>query len=450
MKLGKIHNPLPQSLQEDLKKCTHIIQKFTKKELGNDSLAKVIPPDIIKNAKGICIMTVVKAGFLFSGRAGTGLVVARTRDGWSAPSAIGTAGMGYLLEILLRFGGQIGAEVTDFVIILNTEAAVKAFSMGGNVTLGGNLSVAAGPFGRSAEAGGAIGQLAPVFSYSKSKGTCPGLTIGLFAGISIEGSVIVERKDANNIFYGRSIPPQEILSGSVVPPPSCQPLFDALNKQSEVSPSMGTFNGPMDTGKFNYGQSNGHSSLPRYQDQPPTPYTPVKPKFSSDAYQSNDRYQQPQYADQAKDQYQSYDRQSKQNSYDRYPKANDHYKQEHQSTDRYEKHQSNDRYKQQKSNDRYPQTSADTYSTANQSNGRYDEPTTEFGDYRQPAVSKPTPPQRLPIATAIFKFSGERDSDLSLEVGDLVTVLKREDEWWHGRVGRREGDFPANYVRLEE
>jgi SH3 domain-containing YSC84-like protein 1 len=47
-----------------------------------------------------------------------------------------------------RFGGQIGAEVTDFVIILNTEAAVKAFSMGGNVTLGGNLSVSAGPFGR--------------------------------------------------------------------------------------------------------------------------------------------------------------------------------------------------------------------------------------------------------------------------------------------------------------
>ena len=39
-------------------------------------------------------------------------------------------------------GGQVGAELTEFVFILNTPDAVKAFSHGGNVTLGGNLSVA--------------------------------------------------------------------------------------------------------------------------------------------------------------------------------------------------------------------------------------------------------------------------------------------------------------------
>ena len=93
----------------------------------------IIPQDILLNAKGLAIFTVVKAGFLFSGRAGTGIVVARLEDGsWSAPSAIGTGGMG--------FGGQIGAEITDFVIVLNTQAAVKSFCRGGNVTLGGSLS----------------------------------------------------------------------------------------------------------------------------------------------------------------------------------------------------------------------------------------------------------------------------------------------------------------------
>jgi lipid-binding SYLF domain-containing protein len=61
------------------------------------------------------------------------VVVARLEDGtWSAPSAIGTGGMG--------FGGQIGAEITDFVIVLNTRAAVRSFMKEGNVTLGGNLS----------------------------------------------------------------------------------------------------------------------------------------------------------------------------------------------------------------------------------------------------------------------------------------------------------------------
>lgn len=93
----------------------------------------IIPTNILSRAKGLAIFTVIKAGFLFSGRAGAGIVVARLEDGtWSAPSAIGAGGMG--------FGGQIGAEITDFVIVLNTRSAVKSFMKEGNFTLGGNLS----------------------------------------------------------------------------------------------------------------------------------------------------------------------------------------------------------------------------------------------------------------------------------------------------------------------
>ena len=46
-----------------------------------------------------------------------------------------TGGMG--------IGWQAGAEVTDFVIILNTQQAVDAFYKP-NATLGGNLTVSAG------------------------------------------------------------------------------------------------------------------------------------------------------------------------------------------------------------------------------------------------------------------------------------------------------------------
>jgi lipid-binding SYLF domain-containing protein len=82
----------------------------------------------------------LKAGFVFSGKAGSGLVIARLPDGsWSAPSCIATGGLGW--------GLQIGADITDFVVVLNTEDAVRAFSMGGNVTIGGNISAAAGPIG---------------------------------------------------------------------------------------------------------------------------------------------------------------------------------------------------------------------------------------------------------------------------------------------------------------
>src|SRR5262249_27650684 len=62
--------------------------------------------------------------------------------GWSGPSAIGTGGAG--------FGFQVGAEVTEYVMVLNTDAAVKAVLRGGNVTLEGDVSVAAGPVGCTA------------------------------------------------------------------------------------------------------------------------------------------------------------------------------------------------------------------------------------------------------------------------------------------------------------
>jgi SH3 domain-containing YSC84-like protein 1 len=91
----------------------------------------------MRAAKGLAVMTVTKAGFIGSVRGGTGIVVARLDKGWSGPSAIGTGGIGV--------GFQAGAEVTELVIVLNTPAAVDAFAKGGNVTLGGALSVAAGP-----------------------------------------------------------------------------------------------------------------------------------------------------------------------------------------------------------------------------------------------------------------------------------------------------------------
>ena len=102
-------------------------------------------------------------GFVFSGKAGSGIVIARLPDGsWSAPSCIATGGVGW--------GLQIGADVTDFVIVLNSEDAVRAFSIGGNVTIGGNISASAGPIGTGAAVSASLAHPAPMFSYSKSKG----------------------------------------------------------------------------------------------------------------------------------------------------------------------------------------------------------------------------------------------------------------------------------------
>src|SRR6266403_2469452 len=173
---------------------------------------KGIPPRILRRAQGLAIISVVKAGLIFSGKAGEGVVIARTGRGWSGPSFIGTGGAGW--------GLQIGAQVTDFVIVLNNDRAVRAFSRGGNVTIGADVSAAAGPVGRTAA--GAVAPTAAVYTYSRSK--------GLFAGVSLEGAVLATQRDSNFRYYGRPVRADEILSGLTAPPPGAAPLRRALGR----------------------------------------------------------------------------------------------------------------------------------------------------------------------------------------------------------------------------
>ena len=116
--------------------------------------------------------------------------------------------------------------MTDFVMILNDPAAVRAFQQLGSVTLGGNLSIAAGPVGRNAEASGAANfkSVAPIFSYSKTK--------GLFAGVSLEGSVLIERRDANRKFYNAPVTAKQLLTGQFPAPPAADPLYRILNTRA--------------------------------------------------------------------------------------------------------------------------------------------------------------------------------------------------------------------------
>jgi lipid-binding SYLF domain-containing protein len=167
---------------------------------------KAIPRKVLQHAKGLAVMSVVKAGFIFSAKGGQGLVVARTPHSWSGPSFIATGGGGW--------GLQAGAEVTDFVIVLNNNAAVQAFSRGGNLTVGADLSAAAGPVGRTAA--GAVMPTAAVYTYSRSK--------GLFAGVSLEGAVIRTQRQSNFNYYGRPVRAGSILSGTTKPPPGAAAL----------------------------------------------------------------------------------------------------------------------------------------------------------------------------------------------------------------------------------
>uniref|UniRef100_A0A8D1GZ21 SH3 domain-containing YSC84-like protein 1 n=1 Tax=Sus scrofa TaxID=9823 RepID=A0A8D1GZ21_PIG len=218
-----VNNPIPSNLKSEAKKAAKILREFTEITSRNGP-DKIIPAHVIAKAKGLAILSVIKAGFLVTARGGSGIVLARLPDGkWSAPSAIGIAGLGG--------GFELGIEVSDLVIILNYGRAVEAFAKGGNLTLGGNCTVAVGPLGRNLEGNVSLRSSAAVFTYCKSR--------GLFAGISLEGSCLIERKETNRKFYCQDVRAYDILFGDIPRPAQAEDLYEVLDSFTEKYESEG-------------------------------------------------------------------------------------------------------------------------------------------------------------------------------------------------------------------
>ncbi|KAK8054515.1 hypothetical protein PG994_009582 [Apiospora phragmitis] len=145
-----------------------------------------IPTEVIQQAKGLAIFTAVRVGMWVSGSAGSGVVVARLPDGsWSPPSAFSayTVGAGVIL----------GADHTESVCVLNTDATVRAFTQE-KFGFGAGLSVTAGPVG-AGTASSMHDAKDPVWIYAKSR--------GVFLGAQVDGTRFNARDDVNETFYGR-------------------------------------------------------------------------------------------------------------------------------------------------------------------------------------------------------------------------------------------------------
>ncbi|KAF3944729.1 hypothetical protein CMV_028824 [Castanea mollissima] len=205
-----VNFPWGQSMEYEIYKAANTIRKY------NTVPEKKIPDAILRQAKGLAIITVVKVGMMVTYNIGTGLVVARREDGsWSPPSAISTFGMGW--------GAQAGGELTDFIIVLRTTDAVKTFSGNVHLSIGAGLSAAVGNEGRAAEADlrAGDGGYAACYTYSCSKGA--------FVGCSFEGSLVTTRTKENSRFYGsQSLNALDILLGSLPRPPAAAILYNAL------------------------------------------------------------------------------------------------------------------------------------------------------------------------------------------------------------------------------
>jgi lipid-binding SYLF domain-containing protein len=150
-----------------------------------------IPQDLLDKARCVVVMpSVLKAAFVVGGSYGRGTMVCRTgkdfNGPWGAPAMYALEGG--------SVGFQIGAEATDFVILVMNNRGAESL-LHSKVKLGGDASIAAGPKGRTASADTDAFMRAEMLSYSRAR--------GVFAGVSLEGSTLRPDDEANRRLYGR-------------------------------------------------------------------------------------------------------------------------------------------------------------------------------------------------------------------------------------------------------
>ncbi len=154
------------------------------------NIEETIPQELLARAEGVIIIPkLVNAGFVVGGKRGKGIALIEKEDGsFSNPVFVQLTGG--------SIGFQAGVQEVDLVLLVKNRETLLNLG-NSDFTLGGDISIAAGPVGRSSSARTNDSFNAEVISYSKSK--------GIFAGISLDGSLLKVDKKLNKGFYGKRV-----------------------------------------------------------------------------------------------------------------------------------------------------------------------------------------------------------------------------------------------------
>jgi SH3 domain-containing YSC84-like protein 1 len=167
----------------------------------------------LKNAHALVIMRQFRAGFIVGATGGSGVMMSRDQETgmWSQPAFYGM-GAGSV-------GLQIGANRSEVALLVMSQRGRDAL-LSTSVTLGGDMSVAAGPVGA-----GAAASTADILSFSRNR--------GLFGGIAAEGTVISPQNGLNHEFYGAEVSPLDIMIKHKVSSPGTKELIAAVTKMAD-------------------------------------------------------------------------------------------------------------------------------------------------------------------------------------------------------------------------
>ncbi|KAI0443632.1 hypothetical protein F4803DRAFT_514237 [Xylaria telfairii] len=169
---------------------------------SSSRILKKIPPRLIQNAVGLAIFTSMRSGLWTSGSGGSGILIARKTDGtWSPPSGLvlQTPSLGFVM----------GVDIYDCVLIINNFTVLEVFARP-KFTLGTDVLLSTGPLV-------SLGLLENDVTWTdlSDAATTYVKARGQFSDVKLEGTILQERREENERFYGMTLGVAKILSGDI-------------------------------------------------------------------------------------------------------------------------------------------------------------------------------------------------------------------------------------------
>ena len=170
---------------------------------------------VLRRARATMICPrVFRAGFLLGGQGGSCVLVARDGAGsWSSPAFYGLAGG--------SVGFQAGIQDAEVMLMIMNDRGLNAV-MDSQFKLGADATATFIEFGGGIEGATTAALDADIVGFTRAR--------GLFAGISLGGSLMSTRTASNQAYYGRPLAAREIVINMAATNPGADPLREVLTR----------------------------------------------------------------------------------------------------------------------------------------------------------------------------------------------------------------------------
>jgi lipid-binding SYLF domain-containing protein len=207
---GCASGPSPTAEQDLVDKATLSVQGMMTAREGHDA------QPLLRRAIGVVVCPeLFRASFVVGGAGGDCVLASRGSNGWSNPAfyQLSTGSLGL----------QVGVQDTELMLLILSQRALQAV-IDDQFKIGGSANLAFATLGTGVEGATTAAMRADIVAFARNR--------GLYAGLSLDGSLLSSLSSWDSGYYGRVLGPQDILLGGQGSNPGAAPLREILARFS--------------------------------------------------------------------------------------------------------------------------------------------------------------------------------------------------------------------------